>query len=88
MDKASKHSNIVGSKTLSESQHPGLNDALAYRSVLAEQLEYKPIGACTALAALMVCTHYEYDIQWCQLLLQQGPVYEVKVTTSDGYSTI
>ena len=27
--------------------------------ILAEQHEYRPIGA---LAALMVCTHYKYDI--------------------------
>ena len=27
-------------------------------------------------------------VQWLQLLLQQGPVYEVKVPISDGYSTI
>ena len=27
-------------------------------------------------------------VHWSQLLLQQGPVYEVKVPTSDGCSTI
>ena len=27
-------------------------------------------------------------IQWWQLLLQQGPVYDVKVPTSDGYNTV
>ena len=31
---------------------------------------------------------HPYYIQWCQLLLQQGPVYEVKVPTLDGSSTI
>ena len=27
-------------------------------------------------------------VQWSQFLLQQGPVYDVKVPISDGYSTI
>ena len=34
------------------------------------------------------CGGVNLNLQWWQLLLQQGPVYEVIVPISDGYSTI